>query len=615
MAKRLITESRHSPGLEQQPGLSRPLRISLLLLGFTIAAVATAVVTAALWHRWTLPSRIAKTLPASPERPQASTVLIEQMEIARNQATGGSARLEGVEQLARLYHANGYLPEAAACWNLLAAEQPRQGRWTYYLADIAATIGNTGETRNFLRTTVGRAPTYAPAWLKLADLEFKTGNPEGARSAYERRLELEPDDPYARLGLARLSLQAEEPANARATLEEILNDHPDFSAAHNILAEILARNGESLEVRQHRWAGRESGRFRQAADPWLDDFHAWCYDPERLQTLGTMADQTGDREHAIRLLKRAIDLSSGDPYGYALLGDAYLNQGAPAAAREVLEQGLSVEGETAPVDLHYVALARAWRELGQPEEAIRIVREGIRRIGPSCELYDALGISLGETGAFAEAAEAFSAALAEKPGDTNAHYNKANALLNLGREKEALHHLKQSLILQPTFPKSLFLLARYEMEAGDLDAAGDYLRPLYLSHPEQDRVRELMAAWLSRRGKQAENAGEIQTAEALYREGLEAVPDSPSLTLDLGVLLLLQDRVPEALPLLEYYHRLEPDVPQGALFLGQAYARTGRFPEARSILEQGAALAEGQGNAATAAYCREILSQLPTARK
>ena len=222
-----------------------------------------------------------------------------------------------------------------------------------------------------------------------------------------------------------------------------------------------------------------------------------------------------------------------------------------------------------------------------------------------------LGVALGQAGRFESAVEAFSAALLDKPGDTVANYNMANALLNLGRQDEAVFHLKRSLVLQPTYPKSLFMLARYEFEKGDLEATERYLRPLYQSHPEQAEVRGLMAAWLLRMIRVAEDTGETERAANLYREGLEVDPDSPEFNVGLGVLLLVDGRVGEATPLLERYHRLAPDDPQGGLFLGQALARTGRFAEARIALEQGARAAEAQGNTRTAAFCREILGQLP----
>ncbi|MEZ5277443.1 MAG: tetratricopeptide repeat protein [Opitutaceae bacterium] len=613
MAKRLkganAEPARHESGTRRKS----PLWIVISIFGISLVVVATGIVSASLWHAWTLPSRIARNLPDPPDSSRMSDVLRARLREAETQATGGPDRLEGVEHLASLYHANGFLPEAAACWSLLAVEQPEVGRWTYCLADLAATAGKPTETGDLLATTVRLAPDYAPAWLKLGDLALKTGDPAAAHRAYERRLALEPDDPYARLGLARLAIQEGDSRGARTTLEEILEKHSDFSAAHNLLAEILAANGDSPEVTYHRWAGRESGRFRKADDPWLDELQAWCYDPGRLRTLGTMANQTGDRENAIQLLTRAVEMSTEDPYGYALLGDAYLGHGEAAAACDVLEEGLAIEGEIEPVELHYTTLAQAYRELGEPEKAIQVVRDGILRIGGSCELYDALGIALGETGAFEEAAAAFAAALAVKPGDANANYNRANALLNLGRQEEALFHLRQSLTLQPTFPKSLFMLARYEMDAGDLEKAGEYLRPLYVSHPEQDGVRQLMVAWLIRSGKEADKKGDKRVAESLYREGLTIDPDSTTLNIDLGVLLLINDRVPEALPLLENYHRLQPDDPQGALFLGQAYARSGKLADARTVLERGAAAADAQGNTRTAAFCREILSQLPGA--
>ncbi|HTP84855.1 MAG TPA: tetratricopeptide repeat protein, partial [Alphaproteobacteria bacterium] len=75
-------------------------------------------------------------------------------------------------------------------------------------------------------------------------------------------------------------------------------------------------------------------------------------------------------------------------------------------------------------------------------------------------------------------------------------------------------------------------------------------------------------------------------------------------------LYLIEGRFTDAVAPLEAYHRLQPDDPQTALFLGQAYAATGRREQARQILAEGVRLAERAGNTTTARHCREILDQL-----
>jgi hypothetical protein len=62
---------------------------------------------------------------------------------------------------------------------------------------------------------------------------------------------------------------------------------------------------------------------------------------------------------------------------------------------------------------------------------------------------------------------------------------------------------------------------------------------------------------------------------------------------------------------LEAYHRLQPQNPQSSLFLGQAYAATGRLEDARRLLTEGLEAATRAGNSTTAQHCREILQQLP----
>ncbi|HET7536442.1 MAG TPA: tetratricopeptide repeat protein, partial [Candidatus Didemnitutus sp.] len=154
------------------------------------------------------------------------------------------------------------------------------------------------------------------------------------------------------------------------------------------------------------------------------------------------------------------------------------------------------------------------------------------------------------------------------------------------------------------------LLGKVEMDSGRCESAEQYVRPLYESHPEMPEAGQLMIAWQTRAGQEAEKRKDAAGAEKHYREALAIDANSPALQAQLGVLCLTQGRFADAVAPLEKYRQLQPENPQASLFLGQAYAASGRVEDARRILGEGAQLAEKQGNATTARYCREILQQL-----
>lgn len=296
--------------------------------------------------------------------------------------------------------------------------------------------------------------------------------------------------------------------------------------------------------------------------------------------------------------------------GYELMGALYLKQNDPAKARDTLEQGRNQLKDSKPSISYYLCLSQAYRDLKQPAEAVRVAREGLLQIGENLELYSTLGTVLSDLGRPDDAIAAFHQALALNPNDAETNFNLGLLLLNLARPEEAITALKRSLTLQPTFPKALALLGRLELDAGHWETAEVYLRPLLESHPEMADVRQMMAYWHFRAGSAADAKKEFTVAEQHYRNGVELNPNNPDLQANLGVLCLVQGRFAEAQGPLEAYHRLKPENAQSCLFLGQAYAATGRIDDARRVLNEGIATAEKNGNPTTANHCREILEHL-----
>jgi Tfp pilus assembly protein PilF len=342
----------------------------------------------------------------------------------------------------------------------------------------------------------------------------------------------------------------------------------------------------------------------------MAELPAYCYDYARLCNLATIQQQVQLGDRGAGLLKRAIALRPGDPTAYEQLGSLYLQQNDAAQARAILEEALARTRGAKPSILCYVNLSRAYRTLKQPAEAVRVARQGLAEVGEECELYDALGSALGELGEREAAVAALRQAVALSPRDANSNFNLALALVAVRRLDEAVDALHRSLVLEPTFPSSLAMLAQIEVDSGRWQNAAQYILPLYESHPEKPQARALMADWHLRSGVAAEEKQDLAAAERHYRAGTAIDRNSVELATHLGTLLLVQGRFADAVAPLENYHRLQPGNPQSSLFLGQAYAATGKIEDARRVLTEGVQAAERAGNATTAEYCREILQQL-----
>ena len=573
--------------------------IGALLLVVALVAAGFA------WSWYRRPSRLLAALPAPPALfgplaagHAAATALVQ----------SSRHTLAGVAELGRLYHANGFAASAESCWRLLAREQPREPRWPYFLADLRRTAGDHAELAALLTRTVDLAPDYAPAWLRLADLEFKAGNLVPATLAYERRLALLPADPYARLGLARVARQTDRPADARRLIEAVVRETPAFSTGHDFYSEILAAEGDAEGARKHRWLGRETGRFREAPDAWLDEFPSWCHDYDRLCLLATIAAQTDRRPAARAWLERAVAQAPTRATAYELLGGLLRQLGDPAQARALLETGLRLAPSVPPS--FSVVLAETYGELKQPAEALRVADLGLAHNPEAWELHDARGVALADLNRHAEALAAYRVVLAQSADDTSANYHLALSLIALDRREEARAALQRSLIQQPTFFKALSILGRWDLQAGRLETAGSYLLQLYESHPEFQAARQMLAQWHAASGASAEEKHAHSEAERHYRAGVALDPTHAEAHASLGVLLLTQGRVEAALPPLEAYRSLQPENPQAALFLGQVYFRLGRRADALRVLTAGEALARRAGQTGTAANFREILQSL-----
>lgn len=154
-------------------------------------------------------------------------------------------------------------------------------------------------------------------------------------------------------------------------------------------------------------------------------------------------------------------------------------------------------------------------------------------------------------------------------------------------------------------------LAMHEMRQGNLDEAKPYVDTLFDAFFGVPEVRQMVARWHFLDGLRQRDAGQTGNALAALRRSFNIASDLPGVAELYGNLLLEHGELAEArAPLTEFY-RQQPENPRSAMLLARLYAGERRFRQARELLTHAEAAARQQGDERLAAFCREILGQLP----
>lgn len=314
-------------------------------------------------------------------------------------------------ELARLYQANGFLPEAETAYRALLGYDPRNPSWPHLLGVLLAGFGRMDEAVPLFRRSIGLDPGDVAGRLHLADALLKSNDMAGAGTAYQELLDRSPDNPYAELGLARVALAGDRRGAALKMLRGLVAANPEFYGAHDLLASLDEEFGADQEAAIERErAGK--GRFREAPDPLFDSLMDDCYDPYRLQVFAATAIAVRAYSDALPPLRRALGLAPDNGRTLRQLGLVYLKTGDNARARENLERAVALDPRN---DGAVFDLVNAYQDMGEKAAAVNALAEGIKRIP-------------------------------ESPG---LHYDYARALIDAGRVPEAIPELEAAERLNP----------------------------------------------------------------------------------------------------------------------------------------------------------------------
>ena len=307
----------------------------------------------------------------------------------------------------------------------------------------------------------------------------------------------------------------------------------------------------------------ESGLQRDKASP---DLNFWY---------GQNLIGAGKTKEGLRVLERVAAETDRFPEAYAVLGNQYYTQRDYARARPAFTRYLQLkpdaiaaraklgntlfklrdygralaEFETVRLEwpdnvLVLVNIGNCHYQLGAYSKAVELLREALERDPKRQSVLFNLAQSYFQLKDYEASVRYYRQFLEYKPKSFNGHYFAGSALMELGRDAEALAELGLAHDLRPEIVNPLYKMGLIHLKAQRTDDAEPHLKAALKLKPD--------GAWVvSALGTVARQRGRFDDAAALHRRAVEKAPTEARLHANLALTELRARRIDAALASLE----------------------------------------------------------------
>lgn len=440
---------------------------------WVVGGLAIVCVAAVIWF-WLdcrRNSDIAASLPKVPDLSKVVAELRERVREMNRRTLHGPQRVAALGELARLYHANGYLTEASSCYRSLERIQSKEPRWKYRHALIYSGFGDFELAVALLHQTVELDPNYLPARLRLGDILLKANRIKDAVVVYQATQAHEPGEPYSLLGLARCDMDKDLWSEAREKLEKVVAS-TDYALGYDLIVPVYERLGMNDRAAAIRGRMKAWGAFRDMADPWVEELNADCYDAYQLSVAAGALKVRGEKQGSRILIERAVQLAPKNAPLHFQLALLLVDFSEYAKAKHELE--LCTQLDPAFAD-GWAYLSGVLSTMGDAEGAQRVFSAGLEHCPESPGLRRMLANQLQAQGRLEEAVLQYRESIRLRPTEAEPYIELGMALLNADRTDEALKEFNRALEAEPANPMVLSTMAFYAISNGSEAAAREWM--------------------------------------------------------------------------------------------------------------------------------------------
>jgi tetratricopeptide (TPR) repeat protein len=326
----------------------------------------------------------------------------------------------------------GDLARARTLYEQYLEEHPTSPFALNNYALICAHDGNPEKALTLLKEALALDPDFADADVNLGNLHLAGGEADLAELDYRAALKAKPEHPVARYDLALLLSKTGGLDEAERLLEKLVAAGPGASdgEAHALLGRVLLRRGNLP-------AARAALERALALDATLAAAET---------DLGVVRLEQGDLEAARATFDRVIARKPDYAPAFNNRGNVRVAEGKIEEAKVDYERALEIDPSYADAHYNYALLAeRFGNYLYAIEEYHRVLE-----IDPkNARAMNNLGLIYRRGKKPADALRLLDQAVATAPDLAEAHYNRALALLDLGRKVEAAGAFERYVALQP----------------------------------------------------------------------------------------------------------------------------------------------------------------------
>lgn len=427
------------------------------------------------------------------------------------------------------------------------------------LANLMLIRGEAESARTTLLRNVAMNPESTAAHLAMGDFYAMQSDQAKATAMFKRAAELATTRSSNRLRYADYLAQTGAMEEARNLLRETTRQVPDYMPAWRSLALIALTEtdyqlaltlldsvfkvdpvdyeGQLLRVRA--WLG--SGQIPKGIADLERISNEYPTIAAVHRDLATAHLRNNDSESAIVALQKAISQNPDDTDSILQWAHLNLRAGRAQPVAQAMIQLLAQRPNFVP---SYPLLIEATRSLGQLDDVLRGVSQSLGTYPKNAYLHYLRGLILKEQKQAAEAMRSFETASELAPDLRLAATEAIELDLEAGRPAEAMKRIQAFVMAAPTLPAARYLEARaYAMQGQWHEAEASLLKTLEMN-------------------------GTHAMVYNLLTQCLSAMNDAN-----------------ERASRLENLTRLRPDDQYAALVVGQVYAGSNQFPEARLTLQ------------------------------
>lgn len=359
--------------------------------------------------------------------------------------------------------------------------------------------GNLKGAKEEIEKELKLHPGSLRATVRLGEIKLLSGDREGALADWGRALAVDPQRVEAILGLREYGFgdmaQERLPDSLRGTLEALRSqiDEGAGPAARLAAAFVASQAGTGDTFDLNSLHTSPSG---ETAPCTLRSLRRWL-EEDRLKEAAACGPRV---------------LRAGAPASLRLeVARALYEEEQPAEALQVLK-GISVAAAQAPEALF-------WRARSYKKLALATYLRLARTAPDSWRTHELLGDMYQAREDDAKAIEEYRAALAQKPGLPNLHYQVGHLLWKGYKVEEARREFNAELALNPRHAGALFDLGNTYLYEHQPDKGLTYLRQVAAIDPDYPDVHQFLGMAYAQLKQYRQAEAELQRASARDRDG------------------------------------------------------------------------------------------------